>query len=305
MIPEFVLSSMTAPSSVRRSAWMNGIMQIHVTRLCDLSCSNCTQGSQFAGKAHFITPDNFELACKSLRDYFGLVGVFGGNPALHPQFELLCEILRSHFPVSKCGLWCNHPRGKAKIMRQTFNPAMSNLNVHLSREAFDEFKSGWPESRPFGLNDDSKHSPVHGAMSEIIESQDEIWNRIAKCDINKHWSAMMCQIRGSLFGFFCEVAGGQAVLRQDDESYSHSGVQVTDSTLNWWKNGMHYFSAQVENHCTRCLVPLRGTPSFARGEKTTRIGTDYQSLTPKSGHSLLQIIDVQSNDSRKVVDYIR
>lgn len=305
MVPDFVLKSMVPPSQRRPSAWRNGIMQIHVTRLCDLACSNCTQGSQFSGKSHFITPENFELACRSLRDYFGLVGVFGGNPALHPQFSLLCEILRSHFAKDRCGIWCNHPRGKAQIMRQTFNPAMSNLNVHLVDEAFSEFKADWPESRPFGLQEDSKHSPVHGAMREVLQSESDVWVRVGNCDINKHWSAMMCQVRGNLFGFFCEVAGGQAVMRQDDPDYQHAGMQISDQNLGWWKSSMNAFESQIETHCTKCLVPLRGVPSLARSDKVTKVGSDYQSLAVKTGHTLLPIVDVSSNDTRKFVDYMR
>src|SRR5690606_32211808 len=139
-----------------------------VTRACDLSCHHCTQGSNLAGKPVVMTPDEFETAVKSLgfgvpgqQPYFGVVGVFGGNPALSPHFEAYCEILRAHVPFAQRGLWCNHPRGQGAAMRITFNPKVSNLNCHLSSEAHAEFSRDWPESIPYlkGMDQDS----IHGA----------------------------------------------------------------------------------------------------------------------------------------------
>ena len=326
MTPEEAISKMVPPSTRRPGKWMEGVMQIHLTRACDLACSNCTQGSQFAGKNTFMTPDNFDLACHSLKDYFGLIGIFGGNPALHPQFNTICEILRSHFPQEKCGIWCNHPRGKAAEMRRTFNPAMSNLNVHMVQEAYTEFKRDWPESRPFGLAKDSRHSPVHGNPAVFIQDEGERWKRISECDINRHWSAMICQFRGELRGFFCEVAGGQAMLHQDDPNYPDTGAQVvcpqymtendkhtadwkcaTCRGVEWWQHRIEAYSDQIQHHCTKCLVPLRGHGALAHTQSQTTITTEYDHLRPKGAH-ILQIIgqddSLHPETSRRVIDYL-
>jgi len=300
------LDKMVSPSQKRPGKWMQGVMQIHITRACDLACSNCTQGSQFGGKADFMTLDNFELACKSLKDYFGLIGIFGGNPALHPQFDEICFILQNYFPQQKCGIWCNHPRGKGNVMRGTFNPQMSNLNVHLKEEAYREFKTTWPESHPFGVDRDSRHSPVHGQLSKFISDDSERWEAISNCDINKHWSAMICQFRGELRGFFCEIAGGQAILNQNNPDYPDTGMCISNSS-NWWKKSMSDFAEQVDFHCQRCLVPLRGRGALAQHEHVTTITSEYDHLKPKGNHSL-QILDnnddIHSELSRRVIDYL-
>lgn len=321
------VKSMVSPSERRPGKWMEGVMQIHLTRACDLACSNCTQGSQFAGKKHYMTLENFELACRSLKNYFGLIGIFGGNPAMHPRFPEICEILRSHFPKEKCGLWCNNPFGHAAVMRQTFNPSMSNLNVHLSQGAYDAFKQGWPESRPFGLEQDSRHSPVHGNLLTLLPEDSDVWGLVSKCDINRHWSAMIGEFRGEPRGWFCEVAGGQAMLFQHQPDYPDTGVPIicedcegtgvltdydggtvqcgTCSGIAWWRRPMEYFSGQVARHCANCLVPLRGIGNLAQKESVTTITKEYAMLGAKRMHTL-NIVDgpIPTEDSRLVIQYL-
>lgn len=284
---------------------MQGVTQIHITRACDLGCSNCTQGSQFGGKTEFISLGNLELALQSLEGYFGLVGFFGGNCALAPQFPEMCELALKYFPKERLGIWCNHPRGNGAIMRKTFNPSMSNLNVHLKQEAYDEFKRDWPESHPFGLDKDSRHSPVHGNMSKFVPEESERWRLISNCDINRHWSAMLCQFRGELRAFFCEIAGSQAILNQHNPDYPDTGMPVTKG---WWRKPMQDFADQVEFHCHRCLVPLRGHGALAQQEHQTTVTEEYSHLKLKGSNHLLQILDqgadIHSESTRKVVEYL-
>lgn len=334
-VPNWVLEKMVPPYQRRPGKWMEGVMQVHLTRACDLACSNCTQGSQFGGKATFMSLGNFDKACQSVKEYFGLIGIFGGNPALHPQFAEICEILRSHFPKVKCGIWCNHPKGKGKIMHQTFNPRMSNLNVHLNSEAYWEFKRDWPDSMPFGADKDSRHSPVHGNPVYFEPDEEKRWELISNCDINQHWSPMICEFRGELRGFFCEVAGGQAMLNQHNPDYPDTGIPFCEVCNGsglmkayrgepsqgtelvrcdncfgyaWWQNGMfnNEFTNQVAHHCTNCLVPLRGHGALAQHEQVTTVTPGWEHLKPKGQH-LLQVLDngtLSPETSRRVIDYL-
>ena len=120
------LSKLIPPGQVRPGAYQGGVMQVNLGRGCDFSCVGCTQGSQLAGKPNFMKPEQFEQAVLTLKDYFGVVACFGGNPALNPQFEECCDILQKHITFHRRGLWCNNPQGKAKKMRETFNPSISN-----------------------------------------------------------------------------------------------------------------------------------------------------------------------------------
>lgn len=268
---EQALRRMISPGMQRPGKPRGGVIQIWATRACDKSCFGCTQGSNLGGKLSFISLDHFRQACESLRDYFGIVGVFGGNPAIHPQFEDLCKILQEIIPFERRGLWSNNPLGKGKIMRETFNPAVSNLNVHLDQKAFDEFKRDWPEARPFGLERDSRHSPVYTALSDLVPDEGERWNLISRCDINQHWSAMIGVFRGELRGWFCEIAGAQAMLHQSDPNYPDTGIELNTTAFGrgmyWWQLPMTSFGEQVDVHCHSCGVPLKGHGELAQADE--------------------------------------
>lgn len=305
------LAKMVPPSKIRPGKPRGGVIQIWLTRACDKSCFGCTQGSNLRGPYHRISLDQFETACLSLREYFGIVGIFGGNPALHPQFGEICEILRQHIPFERRGLWCNNPMGKGKTMAETFNPAVSNLNVHLDQKAYDEFKRDWPSSNPFGLRDDSRHSPVYVAMQDVIPSVEERWDLIANCDINQHWSAMVCVFRGELRGYFCEIAGAQAMLHQDNPDWPDTGTPISSTDENpWWKHTMHHYQDQVLFHCHRCGVPLRGYGSLAQNpsgiEQVSQTHEDIYS--PKQVTRVVQLVterdEVKEQQLQKFTDYL-
>jgi len=236
-----------------------------------------------------MTLEQFETSCQTLKDYWGVVGIFGGNPALHPQFEAICEIMRKYIPKEQRGLWCNNPMGKGRAMRETFNPAVSNLNVHLNQKAFDEFKHDWPECAPFGLNEDSRHSPVYVSMDDLGIPKEDRYELISFCDINQNWSAMVCVFRGELRGYFCEIAGAQAMLRQNDTRVRDTGLQISEG---WWQQKMESFKWQVRQHCHDCGVPLRGHGQLANAiddkEQTSEVYQDI--FKPKKPGREIEVV---------------
>lgn len=237
-----------------------------------------------------MTAHQFETAVQSVQDYWGTIGVFGGNPCTHPEFDELCKILRRYIPKEQCGLWSNKLFGHGPAARATFNPSRSNLNVHLDQEAFSEFKQDWPESQPFGLKQDSRHSPPYVAMKDVLRNdcdrcggsgdepltamncddclgwgkvydEAQAWELISGCDINQHWSAMVGVFRGELRGWFCEIAGAQSMLHQHEPDYPDTGVKIEPG---WWHGSMDKWAHQVRKHCHECGVPLRGYGELAQ-----------------------------------------
>lgn len=298
------LRRMVAPGTRRKGKYREGVIQIWVTRSCDKSCFGCTQGSNLKGNTPAITIANFEKAVISLKDYFGVVGMFGGNPTLHPQFETLCEILREHIPYEQRGIWCNNLFGKGKVVRDTFNPSVSNINVHLDQEAAAEFKRDWPEVHVVGLQTDSRHSPPFVAMQDVIEDEGKRWELISNCDINKHWSAMIGQFRGEARAWFCEIAGAQSILHQNDPDYPDTGVEAAPG---WWRLGMAAFEAQVVKHCHECSVPLRIYGELSQAtegvEKTSLTHLDI--YTPKKSERIVESLDeLDSATVSSFIDYI-
>lgn len=302
------LKRMIAPGTRRPGKYREGVIQIWVTRACDRACFNCTQGSNLAGNPGLITLEQFDRACECLQNYFGVVGMFGGNPAMHPQFDELCAILRNRIPYERRGLWCNNPLGKGKVMRETFNPSISNLNVHLDRKAYDEFKRDWPECHPVGLQTDSRHSPVHLAMMDVIPDESQRWELISGCDINRHWSAMFGVFRGELRFWFCEIAGAQAMLHQHDPAWPDTGFVATPDC---WRQQMEAYAEQVRWHCHRCGVPLRGYGELACAgdngiEQTSLVHLDV--YRPKRRGRIVQTVSSTDQLGEKhvgrVTDYI-
>jgi len=302
------LKLMVSPSTPRPSIWRKGVLQIWVTRACDKACFHCTQNSQLAGKPNFISVEHFEQAVLSIKGYFGVVGMFGGNPALHPQFETLCQILAKHIPFEQRGIWCNNPMNNGLHMAATFNPAVSNLNVHQSIQAWDKFVKDWPQSKPYlkGLNEDSRHGPTLIAMKDIIPDEEERWNLIANCDINKYWSAMLCVVKGNLKAYFCEIAAAHAMLHENDSDWPDTGMEASPG---WWQKPMQDFADQVRWHCHRCGIPLKGFGSLAnQGPYEQYSKTHASVMKPKSPNRETMLIEslVQLGDKHlpKSTDYI-
>lgn len=254
-------SKMKAPGDTRPT-WRGGVLQIHITRACDLACTNCTQGSNLAGKPVMMTPEQFEIAVKSVKDYTGVIGIFGGNPCIHPDFEEICDILEAVIPFEQRGLWSNNLMGHGATCRRVFNPAYSNLNVHGNYEVFMQMVRDWPECHPKGLHD-SRHSPPWVAMRDIQNLEvPKMAELIEKCDINQYWSALIGVFRGELRGWFCEIAGAQSMLHAHEADYPDTGLSIYPG---WWKNPIEMFKSQIDKHCWECGIPLKGKGSLGNG----------------------------------------
>lgn len=290
---------MKAPCDKREKIWRGGIIQIMVTRACDLACHHCSQGSNLAGKPVMMTVDQFDLACQSLEGYFGVVGMFGGNPAMHPQFGDLCQVMRSRIPFVQRGLWSNNLRGKGSHARITFNPRHSNLNVHMNSEAHAEFSRDWPESIPYlkGLEQDSVHGSPWVSMNDAGIPEDERWRLISQCDVNQHWSAMIGVFRGELRAWFCEVAGAQSMLHENNLNWAGTGEPMPDTGLEvkpgWWKESMAAFENQVNTHCHDCGIPMRRDGQFAIGGDHEEFSETHRFIArPKVRDRSVQIVSI-------------
>jgi hypothetical protein len=190
-------------------------------------------------------------------------------------------------------------------MDKTFNPEVSNLNVHMDHKAYDEFKRDWPSSKPFGLDSDSRHSPPYVAMQDVLLKENGDYDRekayelISRCDINQYWSAMVCQVGQSLYGYFCEIAGAQAMLHNDPST----GIPATEG---WWKLSMEAFANQVEKHCHACGVPLRRYGQLALSGEYEEVSATHQPIyKPKDKNRRVSLVTVDGGQKLGIAtDYI-
>jgi hypothetical protein len=279
MIPH----TMVPPSKRRPGIFRHGVMQIMVTRSCDLSCHGCSAGSNLVSKPAVMTPELFEQAVRSLGfgvpgqvPYFGVVACFGGNPCTSRFFDDYCRILRGLVPWEQRGIWTNNLMGKGPVCRITFNGSVSNVNVHTKSEAYEEFRQDWPEALTAraehtraGLEQDSRHSSPWVSMTDLGVPEAERWRLIGDCPINKHWSAILCLVRGELRGFLCEVQGHMAALHADNPDWAGTGQPMPDVGLppvpGWWRRPLQDFAEQVKTCCHHCSVPLNRPGQLAIG----------------------------------------
>lgn len=261
MIP----TTMKAPGDYRPGIWRGRVLQVKWTSACDLDCKNCSVAVGPLKALHrkfFITPDQLRTALRSLKGFPGVIGAFGGNPCIHPQFDELCQIFREEIPnKDQRGLWSNRIFKHGAVCRETFSPIHSNLNVHQSQVAWDEIKRDWPEASPLsaGLNTASHHGPIFGSMRELGVSEEESWRKIGSCYVNQTWSAEITVVDEHLVGYFCEIAATMAELEGD---YG-KGRPIEPG---WWSLSMSRFENQVQQYCTRCLIPMNPRKVDAAGD---------------------------------------
>jgi hypothetical protein len=309
------LKKMVAPGQHRPGvAWgVGGVMQISLTRSCDKACFGCTQGSNLRGKPMTMSVEQFKVALDSLEGYPYVIGIFGGNAALLKNFPEYCRVLQeSWVPFKQRGLWCNKPFGHGKLMRETFNPRVSNINVHLDDEAKAEFERDWPELIGLegnfkGFDSDSRHSPVYVAMKDVIPDESERWNLISNCDINKYWSAYIGTFRGELRAWFCEIAGAMSRLHQDEPDYPDTGMVVEPG---WWKRPMIDFAHQVRHACHSCGIPLKGYGSLAVNGEFEQVSKTHAAVyLPKIKGREVRVVEkleeVNAHQLNRATDYIQ
>lgn len=280
---------------------VNDVMQIVVTTACTLQCSNCTQLLPFRKDYRHMGLDCFRAAVESLRDWPGVVGIFGGNPCNHPKFAEICKILTEVIPQQRRrGLWSNDLLSHGEIAKQTFYPeGRFNLNAHSIQGAAAKIETFLP-GRLIAKSDTTQ--ATHAAI--LIDRRDygmpdADWVAAREsCDINQKWSGAIVERDGAPFGYFCEVAAALDGIRGENH-----GVPAQ---AGWWKHsiGALGFQDQIRKCCDAgCGVPLRVfgrkdneelfdiSPSFAgfqnkRGvsvvrmelEKRVRESTDYMGV---------------------------
>lgn len=245
------------------------IICVDVTNKCDLACSNCTRLLENQDAFWEMTPDNFRTALRSLKDYFGIIAMIGGNPCMHRNFEELCRIFVEEIPNKlQRGLWTNNYFKHREIIEQTFGTF--NLNPHGVARAESNLADLHKKMTAQGAlswlyGGHSEHAPLLTAVQDLYAEQ-EMWDRIAGCDINREWSATIIQNKGELRIYFCEVAASFDLARGTD-----FGHPVTDG---WWKKHVGEFSDQVKRFCPGCGVPAKQAAAMDSDEVDTYTSTN-------------------------------
>ena len=261
------------------------IICIDVTNKCDLACSNCTR--LLENQDHFwdITPENFRLALRSLKGYWGVIAMIGGNPCMHKNFAELCQIFEEEVPNKlQRGLWTNNYFKHRELCEKTFGTF--NLNSHGEQRAEEGLTELAAAARSHGgvawnYSGHSDHAPLLTAVKDLYPEQ-EMWDRISNCDINREWSASIVQNKGELRAYFCEVAASFDLARGTDH-----GMPLTEG---WWNKRITDFSDQVKRFCPGC-----GVPAKQKGHK------DYEEIDTYTDSNADLAVKSLANKNRKII----
>ena len=210
------------------------IIQIDVTNACQNRCSNCTRFTGHHRKPFFMDMPTFRQAVDSLADFPGMVGMIGGEPLLHPDFEEMALYLQSRITDKKRrGLWSTVPEGAkyGALIKEVYG------NLYLNDHSVDKIL----------------HQPILVAAKEVVKDKARMWDLIDKCWVQTYWSASITP-KGA---FFCEVAASFDLLFDGP-----GGWKVEPG---WWKREPQDFGEQKKRWCPSCgcAIPLRRRPSVS------------------------------------------
>ncbi|SLM31187.1 Radical SAM domain protein [Desulfamplus magnetovallimortis] len=203
------------------------IIQIDITNACINRCSNCTRLIGHHKKPFYMDMDTFKLAADSLVDFPGIVGMIGGEPLLHPDFEEMALYLASTRPdKKKRGLWSTIPEGNryGALIKEVFGTQY--FNDHTVNTI--------------------KHQPVLVAAREMISDEKKMWEFIDNCWVQRLWSATITP-KGA---YFCEVAAAFDMLFDGNRGWKIEP--------GWWHRTPEQFGEQKKHWCPKCgcAIPL-------------------------------------------------
>lgn len=252
-------------------------VQIEITNACHNSCSNCTRLCGHHKKPYFMQLNKVKQAIDSMKLFPNMVGIMGGEPLLHPQFEEICKYLQTVIPRERCGLWTTLPKGKEhyrEIIVETFGNIL--INDHT--------------------RDDIVHAPILVASDELpLQS----WQKdylINKCWVQETWSASINE-KGA---WFCEVAAALATLLEVDGL----GWSVSDC---WWTRSPQHYNAQMAMcHYCGCAMPLKKRVSTEEiDDISPKMFEVLKNFSPKIKQGKYEIhnLEVGVCDDREVATY--
>lgn len=272
------------------------IIQIDITNACTKKCSNCTRFCGNHRKPFMMDFDTFKRAVDSMAGFPGIVGIMGGEPTLHPQFEEFVQYFASKF-------------GKQGILENARQP-ITNFNAHVVGNVFDidcnNQRGLWSIlgkryyehfeliQETFGYQVINDHaSPSDHAALLITRKElgipDEEWIPMRDaCWIQNRWSASI-HPKGA---FFCEVA---AAL---DETFDGPGGWPIEP--GWWKRKPEEFGEQLKycEMCSACLnVPTRNANEETDDVSPVMYEKLVQIRSPKIKQKLINVVPVAANSS--------
>ena len=228
-------------------------IQIDITNACFHSCSNCTRFCGHHEKPFYMDFETFKRAVNSLDEFQGKVGIIGGEPTLHPEFEKFIEYLRDRRVKDFPPLPFTPIKDLENYSKKHFFPRNAKVGLYsaLGPKYYKYFELIY-DTFHYQLINDHTNDCMHQALlmqRKELGIDDKTWQEKRDvCWIQNTWSAAITP-KGA---FFCEIAAGLDML--------FNGPGGWEVTADWWKRTPEEFGDQP-NWCEMCSaaidVPLR------------------------------------------------
>ncbi len=231
------------------------IIEIDITNACVHRCSNCTRFCGHHREPFFMNFETFKRAVDSLLDFGKTIGIMGGEPTLHPQFEQFVKYINDKYPIpiklaatrKPLTNFVDYMRDKNFFYSEALNHRKGFLLLtSLTRKYYEHFEMIQDTFNYQLVNDHqnpSLHQPLLASRKELGISDEEWIPLRDKCWIQNMWSASITP-KGA---FFCEVAGSLDMLLD--------GPGGWPIEPGWWKREPKDFGYQLD-WCEVCAGAL-------------------------------------------------
>jgi hypothetical protein len=269
---------------------------IDVTNACHHACSNCTRFCGEHPKPFFMEVDFFKKAVDSLVDFPGIVGIIGGEPSLHPDFEEMMDYYAAKIPEPRPAAFIGTPTPSFKDYGRTVRYMRGRKRGLFSALGPGYYKNFETIQDVFAYQSLNDHQSVNMHQAILVTRKelgipDEEWFKLRdNCWIQNIWSATITP-KGA---FFCEIAASLDML--------FDGPGGWPVEPGWWKRKPFEFGEQL-NWCESCSVALTMPANSANDECDIVSPVMLERLKkvngPKIRKNQFVILDTNNYDPKK------
>ena len=275
------------------------IIQIDITNACVHQCSNCTRFCGHHKKPYFMDYDTFKKAVDSFEGFQGCIGVMGGEPTIHPEFERFVKYIgdkyRSTYNIQSTRKpivsFAEYIHDKNYILDEMLNkrkgPGLWSSVCESYYRHFEIIQDTFSFQNINDHNNKSLHQPMLVSRKEM-GIDDEEWISIREnCLVQNQWSATITP-KGA---FFCEVAAALDMLFEGP-----GGWKIEQG---WWKREPEDFGAQL-NWCEICGGAILNSGRLSNEEIDDVSPMLYKMLerveSPKLKKGRVLVMDMQKQE---------
>jgi hypothetical protein len=237
------------------------VIQIEITNACPKRCSNCTRFCGHHQEPFFMDFETFKQAVDSMKGFKGIIGIMGGEPTIHPEFEKFVRYYRDNIGYDDFSTACYEPSSNFinHILANAYHTGFSNqrgLWTSVGPKYYEHFEL-IQDTFGYQLVNDHSNESMHTtlmATRKELGIPDDKWIKLRdNCWIQNLWSASITP-KGA---FFCEVAAAM-----DATLGGPGGWKIEPE---WWNRKPADFADQL-HWCEMCSAALPMPARDSRGE---------------------------------------